>query len=78
MLVVAAAGTFPGTGPTVRIDSVSAVNHSLTVFVRTAICHGLWAGGQMVVAPVDMVRVPASYREVRFVERETSFPGCMQ
>jgi hypothetical protein len=30
----------------------------------------------MVVAPAASVQVPRTFRTVRFVERETGFPGC--
>lgn len=76
-LVLVALGTFSGSGPSIRIDSVLVADRELFVVVTSALCNGPWGGGAMVTAPKQVIRVPATACRARFIERRTSFFGCL-
>jgi hypothetical protein len=79
VLVIAAEGTFSGDISSVHIDSILQRGADLEVVVRSVRPWGIACmGGQMLTAPVDIVRVPKHSGKVLFVERRSRYPFCRE
>lgn len=68
MVVLAALGTQPDAGYSIRVDSASIIDGELTIFVGTSTAAPSCGRALIITRPVDIAWLPRTDNDVRFVD----------